>query len=156
MRRSARLPAHLSLLLLVDPGAHRATESSELGGLSGHPGLPFSLDIFSPHTTQSENSPPFIPKHPFIPPLLYATSTASKVLVVIAVQSGLGGSRGFPLAIISEARQGRGNVRQPSSANPAPRTTVALIDWGRRLVLVRTSEEAHLQETVRSSFQSVV
>ena len=104
MRQSARMPAHPSLLLLVNPSAQRATESSELGGLSGLPRPPFSVDIFSPHTTHSEDSPPFIPKHPFIPPLLYVTSTASKVLVVIAVPSGLGGSRGFPLAIISEAR----------------------------------------------------
>ena len=75
---------------------------------------------------------------------VHVVDAASEVLVVIVVQSGLGGSRGFPWAIILEARQGRGNVRQPSSANPAPRRTVALIDWGSRSVLVRTSQEAHV------------
>jgi hypothetical protein len=58
---------------------------------------------------------------------------------MIAIQSGLGGSRGFPWAIILVARQGRGNVRQPSFANPVPRTAVALIGWGSRSVLVRPS-----------------
>ncbi len=44
----ARMPTHPTLLLLVDPGAHRATESSTLRGLSGLPRLPSSLDIFTP------------------------------------------------------------------------------------------------------------
>ena len=47
---SARMPARPSVLLLVGPSAHRAAESSELGGLSGHPRLPFSLDIPTPLT----------------------------------------------------------------------------------------------------------
>lgn len=70
---------------------------------------------------------------------VHVVDAANEVLVVIVVQSGLGGSRGFPWAIISEARQGRGNVRQPSSVNQVPRRTVALISWGSKLVLVRTS-----------------
>ena len=61
---------------------------------------------------------------------VHVVDAASEVLVVIVVQSGLGGSRGFPWAIILEARQGRGNVRQPSSTNPNPRTAVVLIGWG--------------------------